>query len=185
MRAKSHLRLGQKLADQYMSKLPHPCRRAFLLGCTQPDKNPTTYFKGSVRSQWLRGHNWSNAKRYICRLIWRLENKQQFKVMDYYALGKLIHYTADAFTYVHNDTFSARIKDHRNYEAALEAIFLPHLEKKEIQKSSCTSSCQCILFSCHKKYMKLPCSVSTDTRFICHVCSTIMYRLLTKTSNHA
>lgn len=180
MRAKSHLRLGQKLAGHYMSALPYPCRRAFLLGCTQPDKNPTTYIKGSVRSQWLRGHNWNNAKRYLCRLICRLEKKQKFQVIDYYSLGKLIHYTADAFTYVHNDTISAKIKDHRKYEAALEAFFLTYLENAEVPKHSHIGSCQCILFTCHRKYMKQPCSVSADTRFIYHVCNCIMYNLLSK-----
>ena len=49
MRGQSHLSLGQYLAGRYMNHTPKASVRAFLLGCIQPDRNPATYLKGSIR----------------------------------------------------------------------------------------------------------------------------------------
>ena len=38
---------------------------------------------------------------------------------QYYTLGKLTHYLADAFTYPHNDHFSDSLMDHHRYESDL------------------------------------------------------------------
>ena len=40
---------------------------------------------------------------------------------------RLIHYTTDAFTYAHNDTFPTALSDHREYEAALQDHFLEYM----------------------------------------------------------
>ena len=98
MRGKSHRCLGQYLVEKYMPHAPKRYIRAFLIGCIEPDRNPVTYLKGSIRCQWLRGHNYENARRYMRRLSERLERKERLFLIDYYALGKLIHYTVDAFT---------------------------------------------------------------------------------------
>ena len=68
MRGKSHCQLGSFLAATYFPHIPAVYRRAFLLGCIEPDRNFATYFKGSIRAQWLRGHNFENAKRYMARI---------------------------------------------------------------------------------------------------------------------
>ena len=52
MRGKSHKTLGKYLADKYMTAVPKRYIQAFLLGCIEPDRNPATYLKGSVRRQW-------------------------------------------------------------------------------------------------------------------------------------
>ena len=105
MRGKSHRCLGKYLVQHYMSDTPERYVKAFLLGCIEPDRNPATYLKGSIRCQWLRGHNYRNARRFMRAISARLERKETLKLFDYYTLGKLIHYTTDAFTYAHNDTF--------------------------------------------------------------------------------
>ena len=82
MRGKSHYRLGEYLAERYMGHIPRHCVRAFLIGCVEPDRNPVTYIKGSFRHQWMRGHNYHNAKRFLSRLSRRLEQKKHLSVLD-------------------------------------------------------------------------------------------------------
>ena len=125
MRGKSHRCLGKYLVQHYMSDTPERYVKAFLLGCIEPDRNPATYLKGSIRCQWLRGHNYRNARRFMRAISARLEKKEKLGLFDYYTLGKLIHYTTDAFTYAHNDTFPTALSDHREYEAALRKAILP------------------------------------------------------------
>ena len=113
MRGKSHITIGNYLIHRYMVETPQIYRTAFLFGCIEPDRNPLTYLKGSLRCQWLRGHNYRNARRYMRRISIRLENRTSWTMLDYYTLGKLIHYTTDAFTYPHNDSFTTALQDHR------------------------------------------------------------------------
>ena len=112
MKGKSHRLLAQYLIDQYLSGQPRRCTRAFLLGCVQPDRNPTTYLKGSFREQWLRGHNWGNSQRYMQRLCRRLERKRKLGMLSCYNLGKLVHYTTPSGTAM--DTIRSY---HRDYVA--------------------------------------------------------------------
>ena len=128
MRGKSHCQLGAYIADTYFPQIPPLYRRAFLLGCIEPDRNPATYLKGSIRAQWLRGHNFENAKRFMARIAKRLEQKPQWGFFDYYTAGKLIHYTTDAFTYAHNASFPTDLHEHKIYEAALQEYFLEFLK---------------------------------------------------------
>ena len=88
MRGKSHCQLGAFLASTYFPQIPPLYRRAFLLGCIEPDRNPATYLKGSIRAQWLRGHNFENAKNFMTRIARRLEAKPRWGFFDYYTAGK-------------------------------------------------------------------------------------------------
>ena len=123
MRGKSHLRIAQYLVERYMPDVPKRCQTAFRIGCIEPDRNPATYLKGSIRCQWLRGHNYQNARKFMKAIACRLERKEKLNLFDYYTLGKLIHYTTDAFTYAHNDTFPTNLTDHREYEAETSNIY--------------------------------------------------------------
>ena len=72
MRGASHRSLGNYLAEHYLENATALQVRAFRLGCIEPDRNPVTYLKGSLRWQWLRGHNYKNARRYMRSISWRL-----------------------------------------------------------------------------------------------------------------
>ena len=72
MRGKSHLIIAQYLLDHYMPDIPKRYQLAFRLGCIEPDRNPATYLKGSLRCQWLRGHNYKNAQRFMTTMAGRL-----------------------------------------------------------------------------------------------------------------
>lgn len=179
MRGKSHISLGNYLLDQYMPELPSHYRKAFLFGCIQPDRNPATYLKGSLRCQWLRGHNYHNARSFMRRISRRLEGKNRLRLYDYYTLGKLIHYTADAFTYAHNDTFPSALCAHRAYEIRLQEHFLSYLTERPAVNIRPSHSVMETIASCHRAYsLKTP-DLHWDCRFALQACCCVLSVLLT------
>lgn len=165
MRGESHRRLGEYLVERYMPNAPKRHIRAFLIGCIEPDRNPATYLKGSFRSQRLRGHNYENASPYMRRLCCRLEQKVRLDMIDYYSLGKLIHYTVDAFTRAHNRDFPEDLREHRAYEAELQTFFLAFLAG---DPPPCKPECRPVMETIrhfHRRYEARPISIVTDTRF--------------------
>ena len=185
MRGKSHLSLGHYLIQNYMENLPLRYQKAFLVGCIEPDRNPMPYFKGSLRSQWMRGHNYNNASHFMDRLAKRLENKPKLHLFDYYSMGKLIHYTTDAFTYAHNDLFPTDLDQHRVYEVALQNHFLnfmdaqPPVECCNLPALPTYSVMDTIRYQ-HRDYIRRPCSIHTDTAFAFSVCCSVVSLLLLK-----
>ena len=165
MRGKSHQLLGKYLTRHFPENTPRCHVRAFLFGCIQPDRNPATYLKGSVRSRWFRGHNYENAKRYMKRISTRLENKHHWNILDWYTLGKLIHYTADAFTYAHNECFGTDLHLHQVYEAALQDHFLAYLgSNPDITAETLPSVCD-VIHHYHGLYRRSRRGFETDSLF--------------------
>lgn len=185
MRAEGHKLLGHYLAEKYLSDAPRRYTRAFLIGCVQPDKNPTTYIKGSIRCQWLRGHNWDNAQRYIQRLSKRLERKHRLFLLDFYTLGKLMHYTTDAFTYAHNASFQENLLIHRRYERRLQSYFSRYLESQPIASGDHQGVVMDVIRENHRSYEQSPRSVHMDSLFSVSVCSTILGMLLDPNTRNA
>ena len=173
MKAASHRALGQFLAEAFLSDTAGLHCRAFLFGCVQPDRNPMTYAKGSVRSQWLRGHNWGNANRFIFRLIHRLEARKTLSLWDYYCLGKLIHYTADAFTLPHNTHCPFGLRHHRDYERKLQEVLLAQLPAVPPTLSPASGSLSHALRDYRLGYMLSAPDLLTDARFILDACCTV------------
>ena len=171
MKQIKHYQLGLHLADQFIYDYSPIIREVFLLGCTQPDQNPFTYMKGSLRNQWLRGHNWKNSRRYIRKLIKRLESKITLNIWDFYTLGKLVHYLSDAFTFAHNDSFSGNLQDHRQYE--METISngaTLTLPKRE--------SLFCSVRAAHQTYCRCKHNFEADAKFICSITAAVIANLL-------
>ena len=179
MRGKSHISLGKYLLRNYLPDLPRQYEAAFLFGCIEPDRNPATYLKGSFRCQWLRGHNYRNARRFMGRISRRLEQKQNWNWFDYYTLGKLIHYTADAFTYAHNDTFPEKLSDHREYEIRLQNHFLNYLQENPQVDVQLARTIMEGIGSYHREYSSETADVHRDSRFALQACCCIMAILLT------
>lgn len=173
MRGKSHHCLGEFLANRYLKHVSKLHIQAFLLGCVEPDRNPTTYFKGSIRHQWMRGHNYPNAKRFIQKLSYRLEKKKSFTIMDFYILGKLIHYTADAFTLAHNDFFPQSLTHHREYEIRLQAYFLTFLKSDPNVNVLPAESIIAAICSYHSEYSRQEPHIHTDADYILSACCCI------------
>ena len=182
MRGKSHEYLGRYLADKYMTAMPRRYVRAFLIGCIEPDRNPTTYLKGSLRRQWLRGHNWGNAQNYMQRVSSRLENRRKKRLLDYYTMGKLIHYTTDAFTSAHNEEFGASLSDHRSYEADLQDHVWAYLAQNPQFWTDAENPVMDTIRSYHRDYIRRPTNIHTDSRFAIIVCCMVMARLFAQAS---
>lgn len=174
MRGKSHKCLGQYLVNQYMNDIPRRYVNAFLIGCIEPDRNPVTYLKGSLRFQWLRGHNYRNARSFMRQISRRLERKENLNLLDYYTLGKLIHYTADAFTYAHNDTFPTDLNEHRVYEAALQEHFLNYLQEDPQVDPAAARSIMEAIYRYHAEYEALEADIYTDAKFALNACCCIL-----------
>lgn len=174
MRGKSHHCLGQYLADHYMTNATNAQIRAFLIGCVEPDRNPVTYLKGSIRHQWLRGHNYRNARRFMRQISSRLENKDKWNIFDYYTLGKLIHYTTDAFTLAHNDWFPTDLNDHREWEVALQNHFLEYLQEDPQVNPRAAKTIMEAIYAYHKDYNRQPASIHTDAQFALTACCCVV-----------
>ena len=178
MHAKSHYHLGQYLIRQYLPASPRRHRYAFLAGCLEPDRNPVTYLKGSIRCHWLRGHHWSNSQRYMGRISRRLERKKLLRLLDYYTLGKLIHYTADAFTFAHNEEFHAGLAEHRSYEAQLEDHFRLYLQQEHPEFCRIPGTVMDTICHHHQKYSFAAGSPARDCVYTLGVCRSIMDALV-------
>lgn len=179
MRGKSHICLGQYLVTHYMPNASQPQINAFLLGCIEPDRNPATYLKGSFRHQWLRGHNYHNARRFMRRLSTRLEQKESWNLFDYYSLGKLIHYTADAFTYAHNDTFPEKLAGHMEYEAALQDHFLEYIRQDPQVDVRLARTIMEGIGNYHREYTSQNTNIHRDSRYALQACCCVLAILLT------
>ena len=105
MQKRSHKLLAATLLENTQGFQARRFELAFLFGSFQPDCNPLTYLKGSLRAYKFRGHNYSNSQHYIYSRISRLQRRQRWTIWQYYTLGKLTHYLADAFTYPHNENY--------------------------------------------------------------------------------
>ena len=180
MRGKSHLRIAQYLLDHYMPDIPKRYQRAFRIGCIEPDRNPATYIKGSIRCQWLRGHNYKNARQFMHTISVRLEQKQKFHLLDYYTLGKLIRYTTDAFTYAHNDTFPAQLKEHKVYEDALQEHFLQFMEQDPQVNVPVARTIMEAICNYHKEYEQTASNIHTDSHFALNACCCVLTILCLK-----
>lgn len=137
-----------------------------------------TYLKGSIRCKWLRGHNWNNAQRYMERLARRLEQKKRLWMLDYYAMGKLIHYTVDAFTSAHNDHFPSALQAHRNYEDQLQSYFLLYLQQRKQHAQYGHGNVMDVIRAYHNEYAAIPSNIRTDSRYCVLVTSLVVCILL-------
>ena len=176
MRGKSHRCLGKYLVQHYMSDTPERYVKAFLLGCIEPDRNPATYLKGSIRCQWLRGHNYRNARRFMRAISARLEKKEKLGLFDYYTLGKLTHYVADAFTFPHNDHWPDSLASHHVYETQLRLYLAEHLPEYSFPDHSADSlDLIAALEALHQQYLESRDSdFGRDTRYIIEATGLLM-----------
>lgn len=180
MRIASHYSLGYYLSEHYMQGVEPHYIKAFILGCVEPDRNPATYLKGSIRCQWLRGHNYENARRFMRKISRRLEHKENWMLWDYYSLGKLIHYITDAFTYAHNLDFPTGLADHREYEAKLQEHFLAYLQEDPQVDSRAARSIMEAIYSIHSEYEEQTGSINRDSQFALSACCCVLALLFAK-----
>lgn len=178
MKQESHRRLGRYL----MAQLPTQPRRrhttAFFIGCVEPDRNPLSYLKGSLRAKWFYGHNYQNADRWIDRAIRHLQSRRRWNLLDYYRLGKLIHYTSDAFTYVHNNCFTDSLQAHRAYENALQEQFFLGLRQVRARREAFRKDLAEAFRMAHAQYLETVADVRHDCQYILDMTDRVFRQLL-------
>ena len=182
MKQESHRQLGHYLIDHLQVRPKRRHTRAFLIGCVEPDRNPLSYLKGSLRSRWFYGHNYQNADRWIERHIRQLSNKSSWNLWDYYCMGKLIHYTSDAFTYVHNNCFTESISAHRAYEDKLQVQFLKCLAERAYAYDSFVQNPNAFFRNVHETYLEDRANIHRDCQYILNMCNWLFCQLLPETA---
>ena len=140
---------------------------AFLFGSFQPDCNPLSYLKGSLRARTFHGHHFSNSRPYIYSRILRLQRRRRWTVWQYYTLGKLTHYLADAFTYPHNEHFPDSLLQHRQYEGALRLYLADYLPRHIFCANLCPPQMLLpTLDAMHRQYLTGSASLQRDAHYI-------------------
>ena len=147
---------------------------AYLFGSFQPDCNPLTYLKGFFRGQKLCGHNFSNSQPFINKRIARLQARDRWSLWQYYTLGKLTHYLADAFTYPHNDHFPDGLMDHHRYETDLRVYLEEYLAQRAVRQERSRQDVADALRQLHRQYMAGVADMRKDVQFILKATSLLM-----------
>ena len=167
MQKRSHGLLASALLRSQQGFHAKRFELAFLFGSFQPDCNPLTYLKGSWRGQKLRGHNFSNSQLYIYTRIHRLQRRTHWTMWQYYTLGKLTHYLADAFTYPHNDHFSDSLMDHHRYESDLRLYLEGYLAQQQLRMETVRRDLTEAIAELHRQYLSMENSgFGLDVRYI-------------------
>ena len=174
MQKRSHTLLARTLLR---NETGFPAKRfewAFLFGSFEPDVNPFSYLKGSLRYNKLKGHNYQNSRAYINAKILKLQRRQRWNIWHYYTLGKLTHYLADAYTYPHNDNYPCTMLDHHCYETDLRHYLRGYLSHQSVRRQPSRRDLVAALEELHRQYMDTRASMYRDASYILKATSLLM-----------
>lgn len=165
METKDHLYLAKLItgAADFGGKIK---KSAFEYGCIYPDVNPLTYVKG---------HTYAGTASYVRNVIKRLYGKLKTP-LDYFDLGRAVHFIGDFFTFPHTPFFKENLSEHISYEGYLHRHIVS--TKNDIiteSRDDISSSLKCIslLEKMYKKYCDSKKSVSSDWNYIRFTCGSI------------
>ena len=184
MKTESHRLLGEYLIRTVHGFCNSKYEKVFLWGCVEPDFNFLTYLKGSEKIRLFRGHNFKNSEACVRHTIDALQKNKNWKILDYYRFGKLMHYLSDAFTYPHNENYSGSIREHRRYETELHKCFQRYIILKQCvpNEGQCHSACE-VVELLHRKYLEAKMGETTDVRYIVLTAATVFRILMPETAN--
>ena len=168
MQKRSHKLLASSLLRSHCGFAARRYELAFLFGSFQPDCNPFTFLRGTFRGRTLGGHNFSNSRPYISRKIRMLQQRDRWNILQYYTLGKLTHYLADAFTFPHNDHDPAPLMNHHRYEAELRVALQSLLNSSSLLPQRHCRDLTGTIDRLHRQYASAESSVSIDIHYILH-----------------
>lgn len=170
----NHMLLANAVLKTY-GGFRHPrFEKAFVCGSISPDCNPLTYFKGSIEYNFLHGHNYVNARRWMFRAIRRLQRHSHWTLWDYYTLGKITHYLGDAFIYPHNEHYPHGPVGHRLYEVEFRGAFKRYMADNP--PVVCLGKPQLVeaIKTLHAQYMESSSVVQRDMGYIVKAVSMVM-----------
>ena len=169
MRSEDHLALGcYLLAQENVPQLRRHCI-AFLLGCIEPDYNQFSYLRGILHHRKFRGHNAENSFAFLTRCRTYFALHEASSAWDFFRLGTMLHYAADAFTWPHNSFWPGSLLDHVRYEKALHPVFTQFLTDQPEPDPTCFDE-----KSLHEAYAAAAHSLETDCKFIFAACSSLL-----------
>lgn len=166
MKKRSHKLLASALLESQRGFSARRYELAFLFGSFQPDCNPLTYLKGSRRALKFRGHNYSNSHWFIENHIAALQRRQHWTIWQYYTLGKLTHYLADAFTFPHNENYPDSLIAHRQYEDDLRACLADCLRVQKLRRQQLREDLCAAIGELHRQYMAAQSDLQRDVEYI-------------------
>lgn len=163
MQTKDHCMLAKYMAEQYNISNP-PRRAAFVLGNIMPDIDKLSYIQGYVElrkcakekapKSWrishrerltfndhrcllIGGHTAEGSRKYINRRYRQLREKDEYTVLDYYRMGKMLHYLTDRFTHPHSMEYRDGFFAHVDFEERLHrisVILMPYFARVSTKK---------------------------------------------------
>lgn len=175
MQKRSHKLLADALLRSQQGFGSRRFELAFLFGSFQPDCNPLTYLKGTLHGHRFQGHCFPSSQAYIASRIRRLQRRRSWTVWQYYTLGKLTHYLADAFTYPHNDVFPDGPLDHHRYETALRQYLAEVLSQRRLRRQAQCRDLTEALEELHRRYLlDGSAGLDQDVRYILEATTLLM-----------
>lgn len=176
MKMLCHWALGRYLASWFMRDQSPLHRFFFKLGSIEPDYNPVTYLRGFKTVERFRGHNYRNVCGTIQHLTFNLLYTGESDIKTFYYLGKLCHYTTDAFTYPHNVTFTGTIREHMRYEKRLKWYFIRLLLQNPTPPEihPYTGTLFDMIEHAHQQYLKVNPSKENDAAFTLQTVSNVV-----------
>lgn len=182
MISKDHRLLGEFLAGQMIKNTSPFATYLFVTGCVFPDHNPLTYLRGLYLGHPLKTHFLFLSYPEIQRLCSKLENRKKWYLWDYYTLGALMHYVADAFTFPHNEHYTGTMLEHARYEHdELHRTFEQYLKEEfrnEMYAIKNMGSCGSLFSKLHASYMEAEPAPLCDAKYICKVCTVLCAEIL-------
>jgi len=175
MQTRDHLALGYFLLDLAGSERLLKHSRAFLLGCVEPDYNPATYLRGMRTGQKFRGHHAENSFAHVSKCMAELQREGLRTSWDYFTLGTVLHYAADAFTWPHNTFWESSLAGHVAYERKLHPVFSDELLREFPDACPAEPHALAAFFAGnHQAYAAAPHEMETDSRYIIGVCGGLL-----------
>lgn len=159
MKTIDHKLLGYYILEVQGADLDPMCKRAFLLGCVEPDWNVLTYTRGIFKYKFLHGHNAENARAHLTRLTQSLIDSGVQTPMQWFRFGAALHYLADSFTFAHNGAFTGSLLDHKAYETEIHFEFERYMQEQRHERFFADAAC-------HERYLADERSYLTDCRYI-------------------
>ena len=125
---------------------------------------------GDEHHQNSRGHGEYNR----IEVASRLQRRQRWTIWQYYTLGKLTHYLADAFTYPHNENYPDSMLCHHQYETDLRAYLEEYLATRALRREKFRQDVADALQELHRQYMAGVADMRKDVQFILKATSLLM-----------
>lgn len=168
LRKISHISLAGFLADklEYEGIANH--KKAFCIGSILPDCKPSF-----LTTKHEFNETFDMVQKRIENYIEYSAGKEKHTMKGARDLGQIIHYTADYFTFPHNNHYDGNLKDHCIYEGKLLRELREYLSNYDVTKHTeyeiyfeSLEELTEFIKARHKEYISRKRNVEDDCRFI-------------------